>query len=139
MSETVLVCCKLPNGLILEIDELHHEVPALGGGTKEILVWKPSGKKVVIAGANAAHPRSPRPGRAVAGYGLTEVPKDFWDEWVEQHKGFPPLINGSLFAQTTTDRASGQMREHEAVKTGLERLDPLNPGPRLARATTGNL
>jgi hypothetical protein len=31
------------------------------------------------------------------------------------------------------------MRENEAVKTGLERPDPLKPGPRLARATTGTL
>jgi hypothetical protein len=139
MTEFVTVCCKLPMGLVIEIDELHHEIPALGGGTKEVPTWKPSGRKITLNGANAANPRSPNPGRAVAGYGLTEVPKDFWDEWVEQHKGFGPLTNGSLFAQPTADRAQGQMREHEGVQTGLERLDPTKPGPRLSRATSGSL
>jgi hypothetical protein len=139
MTEFVTVCCKLPMGLVLELDELHHEIPALGGGTNEIPVWKPSGRKVVLARANAANPRSPNPGRAVAGYGLTEVPKDFWDEWVAQKKGFPPLVNGSLFAQPSLSRAEGQMREHEAVKTGLEKIDPLKPGPRLSRATSSSL
>jgi len=131
-ENTVTVCCKLPSGLVLELDELRREVPA--GGSKEIDVWRPTGKTVRICGSNASHPDSSFPGRVIGGYGLTEVPEDFWDAWLAQHKGYPPLLNGSLFAQPTPDRATSQAKDQAKVKTGMEPMDPDRPAPGVTRA-----
>jgi hypothetical protein len=132
MTEMITVCCKLPNGLILELDELRREVPATGG--KEVAVWRGTGRKVQICGSNANHPDSPNPGRVVGGYGLTEVPLDFWDAWAAQHKGNPLLLNALLFAQPTSDRATSKAKDQAKVVTGFEPMDPDRPAPGVTRA-----
>ena len=125
MTDYVTVCCKTPHGFWLELDELHHDIPGLGGTVAD--VYRPSGKRFQICGSLADHAKSNNHGRVVAGYGLTEVPADFWEAWVKQHKGFPPLTNGTLFAQPNPDRAGRQAKEQTTIKTGMEPMDPNKP------------
>ena len=136
MGDTVTVCCKSPHGLVLELDELRHEIPSIGGsGGGPVPVWRPSGKKVTIRGSQADQPTSPNPGRTIGGYGITEVDKEFWDTWVAQKKGFPLLTNGTLFAQPSLDRAAHQARDQSSIKTGFEGLDPDRPAAGITRET----
>lgn len=101
---TVTVGCKLPNGLHLDVQ----------------------GKRHTLAGANSS--------RIIGGYGLTEVPKDFWDAWVAEHKDFPPVVNGEIFAQATSKSAEDKAKDQAEVRSGFEGLNPDNPAPGVAQA-----
>jgi hypothetical protein len=128
---TVTVACKVPGGLVLELDGVKKDSSIIAG--RDVDVHFGTGQTVTIVGSNARHPDAANPGREVAGYGLTEVPADFWAKWVEQHKGFPLLEKGLLFAQPTEDRSASQAKEQTALKSGREGMDPDNPMPRVKR------
>lgn len=109
MSETrssspVTVGCKLPNGLVLRVGET----------------------KLVLNGANST--------RVIGGYGLTSVPSDMWDAWVKSYADSPFIKKNLVFAQTSASKAEGQAKEQEAVKSGLEPLDPNKPAPGIQKA-----
>ncbi|MCG2596566.1 hypothetical protein [Achromobacter insuavis] len=99
---TVTVACKLPNGLILDI---------------------PGAPSITLRGAN--HPE------AIAGHGLTEVPADFWDAWTKLYPDFQPLKQELIFAQGSERGAVAKAKERKNEKTGLEGLDPKDPGNKL--------
>lgn len=132
-SGVVMVGCKHPSGLVLEIDESREEAPT--PGANEVKVHYPTGRKVVLNGSNSTHPDSPQvaKGRAVGGYGLTAVPEDFWNEWVAQHQDFPMLKNNTLFAHATQDGITSEAANRRDVKNGMEPMDPNRPGPGLER------
>ncbi|WP_182356661.1 hypothetical protein [Komagataeibacter europaeus] len=94
IANPVTVGCKLPNGLVLRFGE----------------------RKVILSGANSS--------RVVGGYGLTSVPSDLWEDWIKRHADTPFVKKRLVFAQATPAKAEGQAKEQEAVKTGMEPLDP---------------
>lgn len=61
MAEQVTVGCKLPNGLVLEVD----------------------GHQQAVAGYRGEDVR------IIGGYGLTPVDKELWDAWLKIHKDQP--------------------------------------------------
>ena len=134
-DEMVSVGCKLPYGLVLELDVVKEE-PVVPGSDKMVKVFYPSGNKVTIAGSNSDHVDSGNRGRVVAGYGITDVPAKFWNDWVEQHKSYPLLVNGTLFAHLKQGGADGEAGNRRAIKTGLEQRDPNDLGPGLTKDTT---
>jgi hypothetical protein len=134
-EEMVSVGCKLPYGLVLELDTEKKE-PVVPGSDKLVKVFYPSGDKVTIAGSNSAHPDTGNPGRVVAGYGITDVPAKFWNEWVAQHAAYPLLVNGTLFAHPKADATISEAGNRRSLKTGLEQMDPDKPGPGLTKDTT---
>lgn len=105
---TVIVGCKLPHGLKLEIFDR---------GPKE------RDRQVVesytLNGANAS--------RIVGGYGLTDgIPKGFWDRWAKENAAHKALKNGSIFVHATVDGARSIAKETGGdVRTGFEAVDPL--------------
>ncbi|MGZ9981548.1 hypothetical protein ACXXCT_08770 [Bordetella bronchiseptica] len=101
---TVIVACKLPNGMILDI---------------------PGAKSVTLNGAN--HPE------AIAGHGFTEVDAAFWDAWTKLYPDFQPLKKELIFAQGGERSATSKAKERKGEKTGLEGLDPDKPGKGLER------
>lgn len=101
---TVTIGCKLPNGLVLALGETRH----------------------TLAGTRAS--------AVVGGYGLTPVPADFWAAWSRKYAAFPPLQQGLIFAQPTVDKAAAQAREHAALRTGLEPINPQTPAPGITPA-----
>lgn len=129
----VMVGCKHPSGLVLEIDESREEAPV--PGANKVKVHYPTGRKVILNGSNSTHPDSPQvaTGRAVGGYGLTSVPEDFWNMWVAQHPDFPMLKNNTLFVHQTQDGITSEANDRRTVKNGLEPMDPARPGPGLER------
>lgn len=97
-STTVTVACKLPNGL-----EIEHR-----------------GHTVVLAGANSS--------TAVGGYGLTpNVDADWFEDWMAGNLDHPAVKNNIIFANTPA-QAADEAKEKKGVKTGLEPVDPDNPG-----------
>lgn len=52
------------------------------------------------------------------------VSKDFWDEWVEQHKLDPLVVNGFIFAHESADHVAGRAKEESGMLSGLEPISP---------------
>jgi hypothetical protein len=93
---------------------------------------RPPSKRVVLNGANSVQRATQRKGPlgeypALAEYpfGLTTVDEDFWKKWLERHKDFDFIKNGSIFV-AKDDKAAKAMAEERVhdVKTGLEPLKP---------------
>ena len=100
MSETIVVGCKLPNGLIVEQD----------------------GYSVTLNGSNSSS--------VIGGYGLTEgVDKDAFDKWLLAHKDQPYVKNELVFAQAKANSAAAKATENAKKKSGLEGLPQDNPAP----------
>jgi hypothetical protein len=105
----VTVACKLPNGLILELD----------------------GVRVELAGPAVAWGVPPRD---VGGYALTHgVDADFFVRWMSVYKDYTPVKRGLIFACAKPQDAEARAREMKDEKSGLEPLNPENPGPGLER------
>lgn len=99
-TKMIWVGCKLPNGLLCEMgtrdDENYHSVR--------------------LNGANDA---------AIAGYGLTQVPEDFWNAWVKKHARLEFVRKAHVFVEGDRASAEAHATETAEIKTGLEPLDPL--------------
>lgn len=101
-KDTVIVGCKLPNGIILQ-----HPLNAA--------------HKVEIAGLN-------KPKIIGAPYVTTEVDAEFWANWVAVHSEFPALKSGALFAVKSAKDIDVVASEHAKRKTGLEKMKPTDGG-----------
>jgi len=136
-GETVSVGCKLPNGLILRLQELVEiDYPIMGGGVKTVKEWRPhpTAPTFTVFGnrAKGAEGEEP-PCLVVGGYAITpNIPKDFWDEWVKQNKDLEPVKQNLIFAHEKADNVRGISRDQKALVTGLE---PIRPGkdPRIPK------
>lgn len=105
MAETIVVGCKLPNGLVVEQE----------------------GYTVTLNGANSSN--------VVGGYGLTEgVDKDAFEKWLEVHKNQPYVKNELVFAQAKANSAKSKATENASVKSGLEGLPQDKPAPGIEKA-----
>ncbi|ELY4860545.1 hypothetical protein SM110_004303 [Cronobacter sakazakii] len=105
MAETIVVGCKLPNGLVVEQD----------------------GYTVTLNGANSSN--------VVGGYGLTEgVDKDAFEKWMEVHKNQPYVKNELVFAQAKANSAQSKATENASIKSGLEGLPQDKPAPGIEKA-----
>ncbi|WP_336281107.1 hypothetical protein [Cronobacter dublinensis] len=105
MAETIVVGCKLPNGLVVEQD----------------------GYTVTLNGSNSSN--------VVGGYGLTEgVDKDAFEKWMEVHKNQPYVKNELVFAQAKANSAQSKANENASVKSGLEGLPQDKPAPGIEKA-----
>lgn len=112
MSKLVTVACKLPNGIALD-----H-----------------AGQKVTLKGANAED--------ALLGYGRTPVDGEWFESWLSTKEGggqgaeFPAVKAGLIFANADARKVEGEIAEKSGdatVLSGLEPLDPENPGPGLEK------
>ncbi|KMW73661.1 hypothetical protein TI10_05255 [Photorhabdus luminescens subsp. luminescens] len=96
---TVIVGCKLPHGLTIEIDE----------------------NRVTLNGINSS--------TIIGGYGLTyDVDKAFFDKYLELHADTKLVKNGLIFAQEKLKEARTEAEEKAELKNGLEPIDPKKPG-----------
>jgi hypothetical protein len=104
-NEVLVVGCKLPNGLVIDID----------------------GYSVTLNGANSSN--------VVGGYGLTEnVDKAAFDKWIKAHADQPYVKNELVFAQAKTNSAESKAKENASVKSGLEGLPQDNPAPGVTKS-----
>src|SRR5438874_748637 len=117
MAGTVTVCCKLPHGLILHLDDWRdvQEATPLGNVTVKRAFRRPNAIEI----KGCARPFGE--GHDVVltgGYGLTHgVDAEFWNEWLSTHKDFAPVKSGAIFAVPKADDAKGEARKNANVKS----------------------
>lgn len=131
--DVVSVACKLPNGLILRgFDERKEVELVLGGGTRDVEVHRPNGDQVVIGGTMARF-GDPRPPILTAGgYRITrDVPRALWEQWLNANRNSDLVRNHLVYAHEHHDHVEDWSREHAAAVSGLEGIDPDNPGKRV--------
>ena len=92
--KTVLICCKLPHGLILD-----HPLDV--------------SKKVELAGLNKA---------IIIGADCATTPVDgeFWETWKTVHKDHPAIKSGAIFEARTTEEVKAKAKELKDEATGFE-------------------
>jgi hypothetical protein len=113
MSQTVLVCSKLPNALLLRLPQHTKDDPA----------------EVTIEGMNSSKIIG-------ATFMSTPVDKEFWDKWYAVNHQFKPLKAGALWVAHTHEEAEGEGRDREKEKTGLEQLDPTDKKHKIKNSTS---
>jgi len=91
---TVVVQCKYPNGLVLQL--------------------RNSNKLVTVKGyLNATIVEN--------GFGLTSgVDAEFWTQWYSENKNYPICTNGLISAQGSIDKSVKEAQKNNGVKSGLE-------------------
>ncbi len=104
VAKTVIVGCKIPNGLHLDVKERGGDV-----------------RRVTINGANSA--------MIVGGYGLTHnVDSDFMAEWFKKNQKHPAVLNKEIFIHGDEASARSIAKEQREITSGLQALDPVKLG-----------
>jgi hypothetical protein len=124
----VLIGCKLPNGIILELMPLPPTVVK-----DQQLYPAPAGKRVELKGANSLRTHRRQVSMAVHPYAVTRVDKAFWDEWFERNKELEFIRKGLVFVAQTERDFNAIAKENAAKTTGMEALNP-EKDPRLPRS-----
>lgn len=126
-TATVTVASKLPFDLIMRLyDFVERHEPVMGGGTRAYRISEHRrGSKTFVAQGNS-WPQNKGPHQELSfGFAITrDIPKAFWDEWVEQNKEADYVVNKMIFAHGDAGSTKSQAREMEEERSGLERLDP---------------
>ena len=126
-SRTVVVACKVPNGLRLQLQkETKVREPKADRSGYEVAVYMtPTGKPIFVNGP--AYPVGslpegfPRIPEIEGGYALTfGVPREFWDTWLEQNKLASYVESNMIFACASREDAQTKGREMEKLLSGLE-------------------
>ena len=104
-GETVMVACKLPNGLHMDL---------VVDGAKKRYTLKGN---ALPRGADVTDKEY---ARIVGGFAFTEVPKAFFDAWMRQYKDLEAVKNGLIFARSKMQDAEAIAREKAELKSGLE-------------------
>lgn len=107
-KETVVVGCKIPSGLCLQLRD--RENPGI-----VIAEQKVKGSAIDM-----------KPYVREFGIGLTRVDKEFWDAWASWAKEnkYKPFIEGHVFAHEDREYVEAEGEEKLKLKTSLEALDP---------------
>lgn len=108
----VIVGCKLPNGLIMELvkpGQLHAPAPV--------------GERVTLKGANSAVIARSNP--AEPNYGMTYVEDAFAAEWFKVNKDMAFVKSGAVFMVADEKRYQGEVKDRTGdVRTGMEPIVP---------------
>lgn len=133
-ARTVVVACKIPNGLTLQLQRPFEKFEDTRDGPQKRTYNVFYGRRYVVRGP--AYPVGTLPkGFAQAkpfpmlegGYALTRgIPRDFWQQWLEQNKEadyvVPPegASHGMIFAYDDLGDAAAAAREQETLLSGME-------------------
>jgi hypothetical protein len=109
---TVTVCCRLPNGLNLDLIEYND------GGQSELK------QRVTVNGSNNTTKFIDSKGSAIVSHGETQVEESFWTQWLERNANSPLVKNAVIFAKAKAADAKAMMKELAGEKVGFERLTP---------------
>lgn len=123
-NNTVTVACKLPHGIVIrDYVKGSFNENVMGGGTREVDVFRPVGPKIRIKGPTvpAAFVRSVE---VIGGYAITEgVPADVFARWIDWNKDAPAVRNDLIFGHENRGRVVAWAKEHASAKSGVEPLD----------------
>jgi hypothetical protein len=127
-SDTVVVACKIPMGVILRCGNFVTTwEPVLSGGMKEVRVWQPDPEKTFTVKGPARAFGEDYSAPVYGGYALTpHVPHEIWDRWLADNKDSAMVKNNLIFALPKFDSARDKAIEMKHVRTGLEPLAQKN-------------
>lgn len=122
---TVVIACKIPQGVILQnYEAVDGFEPVFGGGSRPIKSHQPVGPSVRINGCSRPLGSDPEAKRVIGGFALTfGVPKDFWDRWYAANQQLDMVKNGMIFAHESENKTVDQAKDMRTLKSGLEPLD----------------
>lgn len=136
---TVTVACNVPSGVVLRLHRpMNNPAHRKDDNREPEKLW------IVDATKPPIRVRGPNVGRgsdamsirhAIAGgYGLTSnVPRQFWEDWLAQNKDNPIVLNRMIFAMPTAGEAEKEALKADA-KSGFE---PMNPADAPKDMATG--
>lgn len=141
-SRSVVVVCKMPRGLYLDLHQpVQQDQRIMGGGVEKRTINMRMPERVRLKPAVlpfGAIPNYP----IVEGFSLTrDVDANFWRKYSEQNKGLQMITEGLLRGFDTEADAIAYCREYAALKHGIEPLDVdgKKPDPRIEQANSPNL
>ena len=114
-KDTVLIGCRLPNGLVLHHPKNRNLTVTLTG--------------VYEAKSDSGLYLPPRT------FSTTPVDAEFWAEWKAAYEGFGPLKTRAVFEAHSEQEAQSKAKNAEKVKTGFEpmsktaKIDGVNMEP----------
>lgn len=124
MTATVVVACKIPQGMRCRLHEFHKITETTMGGTRTVKQAFATNKEFVVHGPAHAQNEGPRH-LTVGGYALTRgVDKSLWDAWYEQNLELDAVQRNLIFAYESADKTEDAAKEGKKLKTGLERVNP---------------
>lgn len=135
-TDTVLVGCKLPHGLIMEVIDPGSFPCDKDGRPQLSLAPNAIGTRIVIKGANSLRTDS-RKAQGQYPFAITPVPRAFWDAWLARHKDTDYVRKGLVFAADDRDEATEMAKDRIGQRTGLEAL-AAEKDPRMPRSTNPN-
>lgn len=95
---TVIIGCKTPNGILMQVPGVDREVFIKGWNKSEL----------------------------IGGHGITHnVPQDLWEAWRILFKDHPLLTNGLIFAHAEEKSTKAEAKEKKGTKSKMEQLDQL--------------
>lgn len=126
-GDTVTVGCKLPNGLVLQLQTRQMvRYPVMGGGFHEEEQMRPDPNlpSHTLFGNRVPFGAQPKC-LVVGGFAMTPgIPADFMDRWMDQNKNLDVVKSGLIIVHSTTDRARGEATEKKNLRSGLEAIRP---------------
>jgi hypothetical protein len=139
-ADVVMVGCKLPHGLILEVPEpgSMEQIDPSSGKVLRIQGRKPApvGQRYILKGANSMRTRSGAQGQFP--YAITPVPRAFWERWLARYKDADFVTKGFVFAEDSMKDAQASAKEKLPEMTGMEAMAQ-DKDPRIkARARAPN-
>ena len=126
-NESVIIGCKLPHGLYLDLHDKNNNLTA----------------RVKLPGnAGFTLPNKDRKFKnpdTVYGDTLTPVSKEHWDAWLKIHHDHPSVLNGSIYAAAKQEDAKAKARNHEDENVGFDKLDPDKPEHGVKKLNNANM
>jgi hypothetical protein len=123
-ADMVMVGCKLPHGLIMEVPEpgTMESVDPNTGKVLKIQGRKPApiGERFILKGANSMRTRSGAQGQFP--YAITPIPRAFWERWIARHKDSEFVKKGFVFAEDSMRDAQASAKEKLPETTGMEAM-----------------
>ena len=127
-TRTVIVACKIPNGLVLQLQRPMERMEDSASGLKSRTYMVKHGKQVVVRGPHRPVGTEPKgfdkwrpPVQIEGGYALTHgVEVEFWNTWLEQNKEADYVLGEMIAAYATVEDATAACRERAELLSGLE-------------------
>jgi hypothetical protein len=132
-SRTVVVACKIPNGLMLQLQRPVDRMEDTRGGPEPRRYNAFYGRRYFVHGPAfpvGTLPKGfPRQPLIEGGYAITRgIPAEFWEQWLQQNKlaayVVPPdgAEHGMIFAYPDLEDTAAAAREQEKLLSGMEPL-----------------
>ena len=115
----VSVGCKLPNGIILEMDyEIVNGNVIRGEKYQRVELAGANQHSIVTGDLRTPSPKDLRPG-------ITDnVDEAFFDAWMKLHSSLSCVKNGLIFKAPNKGEAIARAADETQKKTGMEPVDP---------------